>query len=501
MQEQLVRKVLAISLVLGSVIAALGYNAVNRFLDVKIKAEIQLRDSRQETLSSDFDLANQRATNAAIAFLRTGDSRYQLAAQSALVDAEQARDALARTLSELDSYSVTEREHVDLLRRQGKMHEAVAQGVNRALAAPPSHPQPDNAIIGLFANEGDALGLRADIARHRQREDLADANNLNDAQRAVVSSFVACLITLAFLIAALLALVLRRIVKPVTRLAAAANRFASEGGDTRVSVTANDEIGKLQLAFNRLVRDRKSVEEELRNSREQLRQFAASLSDAIEGERTRIARALHDELGQELTVLRLAMERLPMPRTDGKSAAIMTQMRTTVGLMSETIRRIVGGLRPLALDHLGLVPAGEALVKNFADSSGLQIIFDCNAEFCRLSPMYETVLYRSLQEALTNIAKHAVATRVSVALVRGPREVELRVADNGIGFMVDTVLLKPGSYGLFGLRQRAAQFDGNLAVISAPGQGTTLRLILPTPQLVLTQEGRPKRLASPQSVC
>jgi signal transduction histidine kinase len=495
MQRQLVCKVLTISLTLGSIISALGYYAVQRFLDVKIKAETQLRDSRQEALSSDFDLAIQRATSAAAAFLQMGGNRYQLAAQSALDEAAQALEALARTVSELDIYGVTEHEHVDLLRRQRRLREAVAQSVNRALAAPPLNSRADDAIPNLFANEVDVLGLRSDLARHRQREDSADAKNLNEAQRDVVSSFLACLTALVFLILALLALVWCRIVKPVTHLATAANRFAREGEDTSVSVTGNDEIGELQLAFNRMVRDRKRVEEELRNSREQLRQFAASLSDAIECERTRIARALHDEMGQELTALRLALERPPMRRVDAESGAIIMQMRTTVCLMTETIRRIVGDLRPLALDHLGIAPASAALVKQVADSSGLEIFFDCDPELRTLSPTYETVLYRSLQEALTNVAKHAAATKVSVALTRGLREIELRVTDNGIGF-VHKGTFKSGSHGLFGLTERAAQFGGRLVVLSGPGQGTALRFILPMLQPSSTELGRSKGLVS-----
>jgi two-component system, NarL family, sensor histidine kinase UhpB len=141
-------------------------------------------------------------------------------------------------------------------------------------------------------------------------------------------------------------------------------------------------------------------------------------------------------------------------------------------------RRISADLRPLMLDDLGLVAASEWLVQNFTKRTGVACDLDIGEGDLDLPDPYSTAVFRVLQESLTNIARHAQATEVSVSLVRDDAGITLAIEDDGVGFAPSSQR-KPNSFGLLGLRERAQLLGGEISIDSAPGKGTRVRLRIP----------------------
>jgi len=197
-----------------------------------------------------------------------------------------------------------------------------------------------------------------------------------------------------------------------------------------------------------------------------------SLRRVIEGqeiERRRLARELHDETGQALTSVLLGLKTV---ETADDVPAALGRLRELVVATLQDVRRLAVELRPKVLDDFGLVPALERLVETFAEATGISVAFESRLGDDRLSPEVETTLYRIVQESLTNVAKHAGATRVSVLLVRRPRGVSALVEDDGHGF--DPESATTAGMGLVGIRERLALLEGRLTIESGRGAGTSL---------------------------
>jgi len=212
----------------------------------------------------------------------------------------------------------------------------------------------------------------------------------------------------------------------------------------------------------------------------ELGRASASILRAEEAERRRIARELHDETGQVLTAIRLELGLLAR-QVEGNVPAreALDRALSLTGRALETIRATVRGLRPAALDDLGLVPAVESLAEEFSGRTGIAV--DCDAKpNGDLPPEVEVALYRIFQEALTNVARHAEAKHVRASLQRDDREVVLVVEDDGRGFDPSKVA-KAGDAraGLAGMRERLLGLGGRLDVKSAPGQGVRLEARMP----------------------
>jgi signal transduction histidine kinase len=189
---------------------------------------------------------------------------------------------------------------------------------------------------------------------------------------------------------------------------------------------------------------------------------------AQEEERARIARELHDEVGQALTGLILGLEGLPGDRVE----ALKELARHTL----TEVRRLALDLRPSVLDHLGLEAALRRYVREFAERTGVEV--DLSLHLTRPLPQeLETVVYRVVQEALTNVARHSGSPRASVGVVEVLGEVRVFVEDEGRGF--DPQAVDPGRQGLLGMRERVELLGGRLSVESAPGQGTRVQVRLP----------------------
>jgi PAS domain S-box-containing protein len=247
------------------------------------------------------------------------------------------------------------------------------------------------------------------------------------------------------------------------------------------SISQHSEDGRqLLTVVLRDVSERVRVDEQLRRSQDELRNFAAAANLAREQEQSRLARELHDELGQTLTALQMdaAWCKARVPESDPMSIARHAKMETTLKETVAATRRIATGLRPLMLDDLGLVPAVDWLVETFTERHGIPCQLTVEGEEITLPSGQATAVFRIVQESLVNIGKHAQASKVGVTIEYGGRGLTVRVVDDGIGFAVDAPR-KPNSYGLLGLRERALLSGGDIAIESAPARGTSVVARIP----------------------
>jgi signal transduction histidine kinase len=193
--------------------------------------------------------------------------------------------------------------------------------------------------------------------------------------------------------------------------------------------------------------------------------------EAQEAERARVARELHDETGQALTSMLLALKPLEQAIGGPEARQAVEGLRELVVATLQDVRRLAVQLRPAALDDFGLPAALTRLAATVSEQSGTQVDLEAHLGEQRLAGEVETTLYRIVQEALTNVVKHAEATRASVTLTRKPGSVVAVVEDDGRGF---DVAAANGGLGLIGMRERLAVVGGRLSIEASPGSGTTL---------------------------
>ena len=244
-----------------------------------------------------------------------------------------------------------------------------------------------------------------------------------------------------------------------------------------------DEQGRItgHLGIQRDITDRHRAAEEIARSREELRALAARLESVREEERTRIARELHDELGQALTGLKLDLAWIERRLNRHSQSDLGDRCATLLGRLDEimvSVRRIVTELRPSVLDQLGLADAIEWQAQEFAARTGLELDLHIDCD-CELPPdAMASAVFRMLQEALTNVAKHANASRVRVALRTGGELLSLDVSDDGRGITADEQR-GASSLGLLGLRERAIAWGGTVTISGDAKSGTIVSLRLP----------------------
>jgi signal transduction histidine kinase len=230
-----------------------------------------------------------------------------------------------------------------------------------------------------------------------------------------------------------------------------------------------------QMHANEAVR---SLNRDLKESNQLLRDMAAQ-NDAIrESERTNIAHEVHDELGQVMTALRMKLSVIELrygPEIPDL-ASEMHEMKMLVDKAIHGVRNVVGSLRPTAMD-LGLVPAIEWLRAEFTKQTAVESVFDWGAQNFDLDDKRSIVVFRIVQESLTNVSRHAHASRVDIALKDDGACLEVSVRDNGVGFDPKVTATKK-TFGLLGMRERAIALGGRLEVSSAPGDGTRITLTI-----------------------
>ena len=223
--------------------------------------------------------------------------------------------------------------------------------------------------------------------------------------------------------------------------------------------------------------ERQHAERQLRETNRQLQELSASLQNVREHERSRISRELHDELGQLLTGIRMEVSWLG-GRLLGEQQQLIDKVASIKGQIDQTIasvRRISSELRPLVLDDLGFAAAANWYVDQFSARTGLPVRLVLAADDPQRGDAAATVLFRVLQESLTNVARHANATTVDVELRFGDDGWVLSIRDDGVGFAA----AEGGGLGLVGMRERVQMLGGRFALTSAPGHGTLVEVRVP----------------------
>ncbi|HEX8360553.1 MAG TPA: sensor histidine kinase [Longimicrobium sp.] len=269
------------------------------------------------------------------------------------------------------------------------------------------------------------------------------------------------------------AVILRLALQPLELLERSAARVQAGDLDARapLSPMADRELEQLTRTFNGSLDVAAAY-------RERLREVAARALYAAEEERKRIARELHDETAQLLAVLLIRIRVVRNASDPEALEVLLDEMRREIGAALEGVRRFARGLRPPALDELGLIPAIESHIRSVAEVAGFPVRLDAEGVDCALSPEAELAVYRIVQEALSNVVRHAGAASALVRIEREPEQLVVCVEDDGRGFDVARVR-NAGGLGLFGMSERAAYLGGRVDIRSTPGGGTRVRAEIP----------------------
>lgn len=279
----------------------------------------------------------------------------------------------------------------------------------------------------------------------------------------------------------------RRVMEQGVRLRYEERRHAEDGTlrwyDT-IKTPIRNEQGEVigTTGISRDITDRKLAEQELLESRSQLRELSAYLQSVREEERTRISRELHDELGQSLTAIRIGLGVLETQyglqgAQSLEWAKNLQQLKHIADSTVESVQRIAADLRPLILDELGLASALDWLLESFAERSRIAVELVVPPTLPAYSREISTAIFRILQESLTNVSRHSHATSVVVELKENERDVLLKITDNGCG--IDATDSCENSLGLIGMRERAFMLGGTLKIQSRQGSGTSIDVRIP----------------------
>lgn len=280
----------------------------------------------------------------------------------------------------------------------------------------------------------------------------------------------------------------RRLSRPVKELAQAATAMINGDMSQRAKVESNDEMGQLAESFNEMSDHLTDLLRELRNKEETRILLLQKVIEAQEEERKRISRELHDQTGQTLTSLMMGLKCLEEQCPTGNRCRL-DELRETARQTLENLHRLSVELRPALLDDMGLVAATERYVEQWRQVHRIDVEMHvrwlCQA---RLLREVEVTSYRIMQEALTNVVKHAFASHVSVLLACEAGKLSVIIEDDGKGFDVASLDHEASTrLGLFGMQERAQLVGGTLSIESSPGGGTTVYLRIP----LFDREGEP----------
>jgi PAS domain S-box-containing protein len=222
------------------------------------------------------------------------------------------------------------------------------------------------------------------------------------------------------------------------------------------------------------------VQEKMKESSEKLRQLAHHLQIVREEERKRIGREIHDELGQQLTAIKMDVAWVDKKISE-ESVVIKNKLKNIIYLLDESnhsIRRILNELRPSILNDYGLLEALEWLNRQFTDKTGIPVEFTTTENSIKISEELTICIFRIYQEALTNITKYASALKVTSTFTIIDDIIEATIADDGNGFETASLQFSK-SFGIFGMKERVHSFNGNFDLLSSPGNGTKISFSLP----------------------
>ncbi|MGD2155391.1 MAG: sensor histidine kinase [Anaerolineales bacterium] len=283
----------------------------------------------------------------------------------------------------------------------------------------------------------------------------------------------------------------RLTVRRLEKLAHALFRFGEGEFNQRLPEGNRDEIGQLINSFNEMgervqnkTEENLALSEHLRRQNEQRGELLKRLINAQEDERKRVARELHDELGQSLTSLALQTEMVKQTLDSNPQDAI-DRLEDTHALISDTSDRmydLILALRPSSLDDLGLVAAVGAHAERLFAKNDIKFNLDASNLNGRLPPEVEIALYRIYQEALTNVLRHSMADQVEITFARDELNFKGSVCDNGRGFEIQSISMdgsSPNGLGLIGMQERASQCGGEVEIYSHRGDGTKIQITIP----------------------
>jgi PAS domain S-box-containing protein len=242
------------------------------------------------------------------------------------------------------------------------------------------------------------------------------------------------------------------------------------------------ELVSLNTRLREEVKTRRSAERELERSREELRNLSEHLQQARELERTRIARELHDDLSQALSAAKIDVARLGGALPEGSLRKEAAAIEGQLSGMIDATRNICTELRPPGFGPSGLPAAIEWHVAKYEKRTGIRCAVRIGSGMRLKGQGLALVVFRVLQEALANVARHAGATTVYIGLMQNRKNLVLTVRDNGKGMSREDIL-KPGSYGIMGMSERIRFWRGKLRFTFAPGKGTTVTVSIPTDQV------------------
>jgi PAS domain S-box-containing protein len=273
----------------------------------------------------------------------------------------------------------------------------------------------------------------------------------------------------------------------------AMNKYGEELPVEWAIIPVKDNGNEFFCVFIQDIRERKEAEEQLKQSHEQLRQLASHLQNVREEEQKRIAREVHDELGQQVTGLKMDVawiwKKIAGLQGSNPIEEKLKEMTSLLDSAVKTIRKIASELRPAILDDMGLIPALEWQTKEFHKRFSIPVEFKSSVR--HLEPdgdgTIATGLFRLYQESLTNIARHSGATSVYAELDADAKNVFLTITDNGKGFNIEETKNRK-TLGLLGMKERALMMNGELTFISTPGQGTTVKIVVPMQRKELSKQ-------------
>ncbi|HEY5610544.1 MAG TPA: HAMP domain-containing protein [Thermoanaerobaculia bacterium] len=293
------------------------------------------------------------------------------------------------------------------------------------------------------------------------------------AQIRVTIGVLSAVILAAGLIGVLL--ISNLLTRPLRDVAAGARRIAAGDLGQRVPAGRDDEIGQLAESFNDMASHVAERDASLRHSREQLRLLSKRLLAIQEEERVRIAREVHDELGQALTAMKIELQQLGIREQALEKP--LGDVGRSIDEIVELVRRIATDLRPAILDDLGVSAALEQQLRRVRETTGIKTTLVV-AEEPQLDRLTGATLYRIVKEALANVVRHAEASEVTVSLAIENEAALLEIGDNGKGITREQIE-STQSLGLLGIRERAELLGGSVAIEGRRGEGTVLKVSLP----------------------
>jgi PAS domain S-box-containing protein len=248
----------------------------------------------------------------------------------------------------------------------------------------------------------------------------------------------------------------------------------------KTKVVTDKNGKKIEYGYAEDITSRKKAEQEIKNTNEQLRELTAHLQSIREEERKRIGREIHDELGQQLTAIKMDVVWIDK-KIPAETTALKTKLKNINALLdgsNQAIRRILSELRPVILDDHGLIEAMEWLGRQFTATTGIPVKFTISKTAIKVPEPVSTCIFRVYQEAFTNITRHAKAKAVTASLKIINGNILLSIADDGKGFKPALVQNKK-SFGIFGMKERVFSLNGKFDLVSAPAKGTKINITLP----------------------